>query len=399
MPPPICAPKALVISAASPQFSIESSLAIDEAVSILKFNKEFQYPQIAIPKSYHSTTSSRWQGIRKSLGLFYDKRSIQNAETYCTASPLGSLPLAVARAVGRANLEGGLNNPASVLEIGAGQRRVSAGIKAVFGEMVINSEIAPAYSMQSGIDRELPASGIDDAELGIGNFDLIFSIFGNLYGKDQLKILGKVVNGLKSGGEFFLMWKPTIGNLLLHRQIRRNREMLFRYGLALSSDILISSAMALPEILIIIWGQKFHAGEFTEETALKDHQGANPAMRLSSQGNYLTVEDIEKATLENIAAKMLMAGCGYIGISPAELRNKVFAATDKSDEDALAEMARTIVFDRYGFKDTNSNGEWKNYLPLSFCAADFMSKALPYVGTDTNYTTEIGKTHYAMMRR
>lgn len=203
LPPLICAPKAFVISGASPQFSIESNLAVNEAVSILKFNKEFQYPQIAIPISHHSTASSRWQGVRKSLGLFYDNRSIQNAETYCAASPLGSLPLAVARAVGRANLEGGLNNPASILEIGAGQRRVSAGIKAVFGDIVINSEIAPAYSMQPGIDRELPASGIDDAELGVGNFDLIFSIFGNLYGKDQLRILGKVIDGLKSGGGIF----------------------------------------------------------------------------------------------------------------------------------------------------------------------------------------------------
>ena len=197
------------------------------------------------------------------------------------------------------------------------------------------------------------------------------------------------------------MWKPTIGNLLLHRKIRRNREMLFRYGIAVSSDILISSAMALPEIVIIVWGQKFHAGEFTEETAVKDHQGANPAIRLSSQGNYLMIEDLEKEMLENIAAKMLVAGCNYIGISPAELKNKIFAHSNKSDDEALAEMARMIVFDRYGFQDTNSNGEWKNYLPLSFCAADFMSKALPYIGTDTNYTTEIGRmmTHYAMMRR
>lgn len=144
---------------------------------------------------------------------YNDRRGELASNYYLMRTPMGAMHAAVAR-----HLERGAS-PVRVLAIGAGEGLAELGLRQRFGDAVHLTQIGPTYStaphMAATFDAALPIPADDPYSLAqalatagtLPPFDLAWSIYGNLHDAgDQLAIVQRVVDRLRVGGEFFLMW-------------------------------------------------------------------------------------------------------------------------------------------------------------------------------------------------
>ncbi|MBI4237703.1 MAG: hypothetical protein HY696_04690 [Deltaproteobacteria bacterium] len=147
---------------------------------------------------------------------YNDRRGEWPSNYYLMRTPFGALHAAVARHAAQAA------PPVRALAIGAGHGIAELGLRRRFGVAVHLTQIGPEYStaphMAEVFDATLPIPdtgaaspySLADALASAGDlrpFDLIWSIYGNLHDAgDQLAIIRRVVERLRVGGEFFLMW-------------------------------------------------------------------------------------------------------------------------------------------------------------------------------------------------
>lgn len=283
-------------------FAMAATAAIAEAGLLTEVAKSGPYPRVSGEERFGFPTASGFrQFVKFILFSFNDVRTLDEARSFFTYSPLGPLVFGAARAIGRHRLRG-LSGPADLLEIGAGQRFVPAGLHAVFGEQVRISESSPVYaSTRGGIDVELPAASASSASLPENAFELSYSIFGSIYSSNQLAILRKVVSSLKVGGEAYLMWKSSFTNSHMAALARSYPNLFTAGGLDLSVidmfDLDISIRDKKGENVFIVWARKRAenvdvSGLFAKATRTKGPSGdGTRTIRLSLDGPSFSARD------------------------------------------------------------------------------------------------------------
>ncbi len=215
-----------------PEVVTASAMGVRDVQKLTQFVNDFEYPDDShISSSGGNTAVGVVQNLRRLIGGFNDKRDLRDVTEYTTYDSLGPLPLAVERAIVRNSLRR-RGEGASILEIGAGQRWVAWGLKYLFGDKIITHEQSPKYSRAKGaIDVELPASGVEEADLPSNTFELSYAYFSSIYGKDQIGILQNVLDATRVGGEIFLMWFDNAHHRELSRLARAWPEVFRRGGL------------------------------------------------------------------------------------------------------------------------------------------------------------------------
>ncbi|GEM_PF-4123315 len=197
----------------------------------------------AYARTFLVTTSA--QHIRAPARPHYvDNRGVLESDHYTTRTPMGRLRTALTRLFAQ-------RSTVQALVIGAGQRCTEAELKEAFGHTLQITEASPNYSTNPGVDHILPTAGIDDAELPPDTFDIVWSIYGNLYGTDQQAILQKVVNSLHVGGECFLMWEIRGANHALSTTARCMSAVFRAVGLDL---VVTTDEIGL--FRAYVWGKK-----------------------------------------------------------------------------------------------------------------------------------------------
>ncbi len=336
-----------------------ADLAIAEAHELASFDKDFCYPKFpSLTTRVGKTTFGLSQLLRaKLLGCFNDVREMRGADMYLSGSSLGPLNLAVNRALLRNSFRLS-QSPPSLLEIGAGHRRVARGLKALHGDAIKTYESSPTYSEEPGIDVELPAAPIDHAHLPTETFELIYSIFGSYYGKDQLHVLQKVADSLLIGGEALLMW--STGKFLWSQNdklawLAREHQAFFQKGgLDITAQLTRFGRFRMTqEEMYLVWIRK-RANDvnvmalFEGAKELTGSQNIAPTVRLSLEGPYLPESVFTYETLNSIVRQMVESAIGVYGIEPTILEKKLLGTraqtvSKRSTAVALDNVAEYIM--------------------------------------------------------
>lgn len=260
---------------------------------------------------------------------FNDTRTLNDVSGYFNYSPLGPLAFGVARAVERHRLRGLPPGPVDILEIGAGQRFVASGLHLIFGDQLRIHESAPVYaSRRGGIDVELPPGSIDVAELPRDAFELSYSLFGNLYGDDQVAVLQKVTDSLRIGGEAFLMWKSTSTNRALATLVREHPEIFSAGGLDLAVIDMFDLDIAIKdkknEHIFVVWARKRGTGIDIRDlfrqarSSLGKSGELGHTVRLSLDGPSIVIPAGSAFAFEPIVERMIQAFLDTSRIAPSD---------------------------------------------------------------------------------
>ena len=396
--------------AATPELKIATNLACNECEQLTSHALRVPYPQDpTLPFWRRSTINGPTQLLRRAVGLYKDDRTLAETDILTRYSAFGSLTAAVERARGR-HLERGEGGVPRLLEIGAGQRLVAAGLKAMHGDRIAMEEISPQYASLKGVfDLELPSAQIDDAVIGEDRYELIYSFYGSVYGDDQLKILQKVVAGLKVGGEASLMWKCGWRHNAMAKLVRRHAAFFQQGGLDLSvSSLGISADGGPPEAVHTIWARKRAesvdvAGLFARAKAL-DRDAAPPelpsTLRLSSDGPYFHMNDFLLGDLERIVDEMVIAAGFAMGLEPRRLESCFRVRPGDAhlgqgrlaSGTALAYVILSRVFLERHWRDDPSPLAYHE--PLSYLVLDYLHQADPVLRLGSSYVRERGLIYY-----
>lgn len=339
------------------------NLALQEIALLTRFDG-FQYPREPnIPAWHRTTAATPLQKICRFIDGYCDDRGLKEADGFTHSSGLGPLTLSIGAAVFRNSIRNG-HSPAPVLEIGAGQRLAARALKQhLFGDVIRTCEISPVYAELSGaIDEELPAGFIDDVTLPGDSFDLVFSLFGSLYGRDQVGILQNVIDSLRVGAETFLMWKPKW--LWLNRENERLSALAMRWpsvfqrggvDLTIVKNFHAETIGSLKGISIhALWARKrkdvvqvhdlFREVEELDRQSNADRNkrpdGYEPMVRLSQHGSYFPSSTFNAKRLKSLVQQIIGAVCEELGVEATRLEH-VLTGTDLSTcKDSGEEIAR-----------------------------------------------------------
>lgn len=314
------------------------------------------YPDIQLPKGRRSSAANFFQKALAGIGWYYDARTLEDAVADTCGTSLGPLPLAVERAVARHRARQ-LSASANVLEIGSGQRLVAAGLKAISADRVRLWEVSPRFAGRKDvIDVALEERGIDDACLPADTFELVFSLYGSLYGKDQLGILQKVVDSLRVGGETFLMWKVRgHQNQQLAALVRQWPAVFQEGGLDLTVD---HRAAYLPGSLTLrqhyaVWGRKW--GPSVDVRELFASAGAMnrtfpsppaeyaPMVRFSHDGPWFPSAWFVVGHVRQLTELLLETACETLGIDSATFYYKLTGNRLTDTDEAIHRSAAYFV--------------------------------------------------------
>lgn len=342
------------------------NLALREIALLTRFDR-FKYPrEPKIPARSRTTAATHLQKFCHFIDGYCDNRGLRAADRFTRSSGLGPLTLSIGAAIFRGSLRNG-HSPAPILEIGAGQRLVAGALKQhLFGAAIKTCEFSPIYAeLQEAIDEELPSGFIDDVTLPRDSFELVFSLFGSLYGRDQVRILQNVVNSLRVGAEAFLMWKPKW--LWLNRENDRLSALAFRWpsvfqrgglDLTIVENFHSETVGSLKGTSIhALWARKrkdtVHVHDLFKETQEMDRQldadrnkypdDYKPTVRLSQHGPYLPSSIFNTGKLEPLVEQIIGAICEELGVEATTLEH-VLTGTDLSIcKDAGEEIARRNI--------------------------------------------------------
>lgn len=364
---------------------------VDECAALTEQALRFPYPRDPkLPFWRSSTINGVTQALRSLVGMYKDDRTLSQADDITRYTAFGPLTSAVERALVRHRLRGD-EGGAPVLEIGAGQRLVAAGLKAIHGNAIFLHEVSPAYAqLQGAIDVMMPAAGIDHAWVPKDYFELIYSYYGSMYGDDQIQILDKVVSGLKVGGEALVMWKFGWKHNYWAELIRRQSAYLQQNGLDISihSDG-VSISGGLIEALHAVWVRKrsdqVDVSSLFERVETRDQQKvalAPATMRLSSDGPYFPVGDLSLGDLEIVVDRMVLAACEVMRMEPRVVEESLrIQASNQCGRNRMKSgtaLAGEILHRaRMGSMWSSTPSRLENHEPLSFAVLDFLHRAHP----------------------
>lgn len=401
--------------AATPELKIAVNLACNECEQLTSKALRRPYPKDPeLPFWRRSTISGATQLLRRAVGLYKDDRTLAETDLLTRYTAFGSLSTAVERAKARHRERAGEEIP-RFLEIGAGQRLVAAGLKALYGAEVGLEELSPQYaSLQGAFDLVLPSAKIDDAPIAEDRYELIYSFYGSMYGDDQLKILQKVVAGLKVGGEASLMWKCGWRHNAMAKLVRRRAAFFQQGGLDLSiSSLGVSADGGLPEAVHTVWARKRAEavdvpGLFARARELekaKSFPEIPSTLRLSSDGPYFRVSDFSLGDLERIVDEMVIAAGFAMGLEPRELESRFrvqlgarLGQNRLASGTALADAILSPVFLQR--RAVNDPSPLAYHEPLSHLVLDYLHQASPELRIGSSYTRERGMIlyYFASMR-
>jgi len=126
---------------------------------------------------------------------------------------------------------------------------------------IVESSIKYLFPDAAGVDQVIRPSSIEKARLLRDHFEIAYSIQGSMHSRDQIGTLQKIVDSLRIGAEFFLMWEilDPYGGMdpLLQKMAECVAQMpsLFRsHGLEISANTRELSSGA---IQTMVWGRKW----------------------------------------------------------------------------------------------------------------------------------------------
>lgn len=401
-----------ILDATPGNLTMASDAASNECEMLTNDVMQAQYPSPPkLPFFHKSTTSGFLQKVRQVLLLWKDKRTLDHPRINAMTrhSALGPLDKAVERAVVRRQKE---NSPAKILAIGAGQRLMEAQLKELFGNRIEIHEVSPSYAeLKSAVDVELPISGIDDAELPKDYFDLIYSFYGNIYGRDQIHILQKVIDSLAIGGEAFLMWKITsIKNYRIANLMRRHTAFFQQRGIDVSVESKVYGEGPSLEIFHTVWVRK-RANNVNIKALLEETRGlvaedakeleAKKTVRFSLNGPYFYSRDISQRHLECLVERMIASAAKAMNIGSEDLAAKLLHRSYLAHEfRSRSHQLATEFLQTYYYDDVKSgtpNG-LEYSVPLSVLLLNFIHRAIPVLKTKTTlaqYQAMIAAARYS----
>lgn len=316
--------------------------------------RDFRMPSIPTPPHRRFTFAHVGQWLRSLIGAYADSRTLDDAIVETMDTSLGPLPWAVTRAIGR-HARRGYAGPAPILEIGAGQRLVPAGLKALYGDTIAIAEVAPRFGRiaRPAIDRELAEVDIDRATLPGDSCELVYSFFGSMYGRDQLGILQKILDSLRIGGETFVMWKEGRRHNALSAQVRSRSSVFPRYGF----DITTRHCCYFPSGHLhttqyhTVWARKrasaidvrgaFDAvAQIDANQDMSDAEHARTMVHLSQDGIYFPGDWLTRDKLHSLTSDLLKAGCNTFDMDADEA---CYRLTGKRSEMALADLVEFVA--------------------------------------------------------
>ncbi len=401
--------------AATPELKIAVGLACNECEQLTSKALRLPYPEDPeLPFWRSSTVSGVAQLLRRAVGLYKDDRALAETDVLTRYTAFGSLSAAVERARAR-HLAREESGAPRFLEIGAGQRLVAAGLKAMYGDRIALEELSPQHaSLQGVFDLVLPAAKIDDAPIAEDRYELIYSFYGSMYGEDQLKVLQKVVAGLKVGGEASLMWKYGWRHNAMAKLVRRHAAFFQQEGLDLSiSSLGVSADGGLPEAVHSVWARKRVEsvdvqGLFARARAFgrnAEQPGVPATLRLSSDGPYFRMDDFLLGDLERIVDEMVISAGFAMGLEPRRLESSFrdlpaarFGQNRLASGTALADaILSRILLQRH---EHHNPSPLAYHEPLSLLVLDYLHQASPELRIGSSYVRERGLIayYYATMR-
>ncbi len=378
----------------SPDLDAAVRIGDEECREFTDHVMHFAYPEPPrIPFFHKSTASGFFQRVRRLFfGCFYnDMRTLGEPKILAMTrySGLGPLEKAVERAIVRRQ-KSGEDGAAPVLAIGAGQRLGEAQLKKMFSDRIRLYESSPVYAELDGvIDEELPAAGIDEADIGRNFFELVYSFYGSMYGDDQQRVLQKVFDSLRVGGEGFLMWKITDVDCYRMADLMRRYASLFQLR---GIDVSVETAgygLSGPsgEIFHTVWLRKKKEGvdiaAILKEAELLDRRKdpsliPAPTMRLSLNGPYLSSREIPVERLESIVKGMMESAALAMGIESANLVRKLQTCGSSTGARAAEQWAADFV--RSSLLDYTERGltpPLEYHVPLSLQVLSLVHQVIP----------------------
>lgn len=344
VPAIVCSPSHQTIGLHSPLLHAAHQQALQEFQLQASWLRDFRAPRIPIPPHRRSTFAHLGQWLRTLIGAYSDTRTLEDAIAETMGTSLGPLPWAVTRAIGRHERCGG-PGPAPILEIGAGQRLVPAGLKALYGDAIAIAEVAPRFGRigHPAIDQELAEVDIDRATLPGDSFELVYSFFGSMYGRDQLGILQKVLDSLRIGGETFLIWQVSRKHNALSAQVRSRSSVFQRYGFDCTTQhrCYFPSGHLHTTQHHTVWARKRAAtidvrGAF--EAAAKSD--ANRMVHLSQDGVYFPSDWLTRDILHTLTADLLTMGCDIIDVPKEDV---YYRLTGRRSDWAQADLTQLVA--------------------------------------------------------
>ncbi len=371
-------------------------LALTECASLTRHAAHFNDPPLPSTEGRVVSTAWTWgQRIKRLIEAFNEERTLKETDPFTLHGPLGPLPMAVERAIARHGARGE-NGATPILEIGAGQRLVIAGLKVLFGDRIAFHESAPTYAEIFGnLVHTLSPASIEDAALPENTFELAYSIFGSIYAKDQVRVLHNVVNSLRVGGEFLLMWKPGFRNNALSRLVYRMPAVFAHGGFDLAAERDHFKGSLDRESIHIVWGRKrrdevnvaelFEAARVhrTLYASSRYHTSVRPLMRLSRDGPYIPCAHFGDQDLITMATKMIERAADVLEVSGEELHRAVIgSAPQQAYATPFELLARAALADTIR-PCMSSYDALVRHIPLSAIALNKVLESIPLLGTDS----------------
>lgn len=367
-----------------------TQMASVEFDRLIFHRRHLKYPQPKLwPAKPGATASGLFQQVWKRAFGYHDVRTLDDVRTYFDISSIGPLPLAVDRAAFRhfIRAEGG---PAPVLAVGAGHRYVEAGLDAMFGDAITIHESSPKYvtigdEYEDPVDVEYPPAVIEKADIPNNYFELAYSVFGSFYSRDQKAVLQRVVDGLKVGGEAFLMWKAYSHNFITHSlaQIVNKAPVVFRDG---GLDIAVQGidagsriGMGVPSYLV--WARKrreeVDVRALFDAAAKPDPDPAPVQVRMSMDGPYFSGLLNDRTSVTRVVKMMIRRFAEDLGADIATLHHKLIGKEHGGTEaDACRSLAQAIVGDER-FRMVSRGA------PITIAVMDYLDEVYSVLDRDT----------------
>ena len=376
-------------------FNHERGLALAELGELIEFRRKFRYPAAPdLPLFRRGTSSGALQFFRRLLA-YNDIRGLSDSDEYVRTTGLGSLKFAVDRAIARHTMRERTGS-APVLTIGAGQRLTELGLKTLYDDQVTMHEVSPRFARTQGaVDVEVAEDKIEDVVLPPASFEFAYSIMGSYYAKDQIDVLQRVVDGLRVGGELFLMWPWS-------RQNRHHAGLVDRWSGFFHHKGLDIGAKTFTEDgfnpfknprMILVWARKGSAdvdvGAAFQVAAELDKVGLvggqvqyPPVFRLAMGGSYFGAHMVTQQNLVPVVESMVDIVCKAYETDPGTLLYKMSGRRMNgiACEEARHELAQLLIGEqRFKLKDN---------FPLTTTILSSLSPALAILDTDSTVQAE-----------
>ena len=386
-------------------FNYEQGLALAELGELIEFRRTFQYPVApGLPLFRRGTSSGALQFFRRLLA-YNDIRELSDSDEYVRTTGLGSLKFAVDRAIARHTMRERTGG-APVLAIGAGQRLTEHVLKTLYGDQVTMHEVSPRFARtQDAVDVEVAEAKIEDAVLPPASFEFAYSIMGSYYAKDQIDVLQRVVDGLRVGGELFLMWPWNMRNRYHAGLVDRWSGFFHHKGLDIGVKKFTEDGFnpfKNPR-MILIWARKGSAdvdvGAAFQVVAELDKVGLvggevkyPPVFRLAMGGSYFGAHVMTQQNLVPVVESMVDIVCKAYKTDPGTLLYKMSGRNVDgiAGEEARHELAQLLIGEqRFKLKDN---------VPLTTTILSSLSPALAILDTDSTVQAERDREYQVRMK-